>query len=229
MRRGALRAERAGAVRRLLPLHALPAPHRDGGLAVGADRRPQPSARQGRGARQGLAPSRRRLGEVLLPRVRVAALQPQPRRPGADGRAHVRVRRRSGRAPEPAPVRRLRRGVGADPGRRAAAASRSWDPHPAARPGRRARAGRGRAAVRRRREAAHDRSIDERRMPMRRRCGFELERAGARRDLLPLHALPAPHRDGGLPIGAGSTGRTPPAGQGRAARQGPGAHPRTAA
>src|ERR1700730_12136394 len=61
LRRRALRAERARAGGRLLPLQALPATHRDGILGTGSRRWTHVAPTPWRGARAGLAPSRRRL------------------------------------------------------------------------------------------------------------------------------------------------------------------------
>ena len=52
-------------------------------VRAGADRRAHVPLAQRGGAGPGLAPSGRRLREVLLPRVRRAPVQPQPRRPDA--------------------------------------------------------------------------------------------------------------------------------------------------
>ena len=90
-------------------------------------------ADRGRGRRSRLAPSRRRLREVLLRRVRLAPVQPQPRRPVADEHPHGGVRRGSRGAAELAQLRRLCGAVGADPRRRARALPREAVPRAQAR------------------------------------------------------------------------------------------------
>src|SRR4051794_4768129 len=118
LRRRALRVERAAQRRRLLPLQPLRQAHRRRLLGAGEHRGEHVPDRAGRGARQGVAPPRRRLGEVLLRRVRCPALQPQSRRPGADERSLRGLRRGSRRAPELALLGRLRAGLVARPRRR---------------------------------------------------------------------------------------------------------------
>ena len=65
----------------LLPLHALPAPDRDGGGDLGPDRPRLAARRRRRGARPLLGARRRWLREVLLQRVRRRALVGPPDRP----------------------------------------------------------------------------------------------------------------------------------------------------
>ena len=130
MRRRSLRAHRAGAGRRLLPLHSLPAPYRNGRVSAGADRRPHVPVAPRRGVGEGLAPSRRRFREGLLPRMRGAPVQPQPRRPRPDERAHGGLRRRPGGAAQLAYLRRLRGGLGSPSPTTGSRASRRESPGP---------------------------------------------------------------------------------------------------
>src|SRR5207247_1630556 len=72
VRRRPRRADRARDRGRLLPLHPLPAAHGNGFLDPGPHRRQDLPAPPGRGAREGVAPFRRRIREVLLRRMRRA-------------------------------------------------------------------------------------------------------------------------------------------------------------
>ena len=83
LRRRPLRARRATRARRLLPLHPLPAPNRNGGRDLGADRSRLAAHRGRRGARPRLATRRRRLREMLLRRLRRGALVGSSDRPRA--------------------------------------------------------------------------------------------------------------------------------------------------
>lgn len=120
---GSLRGERTVGIGELLPLHALPTAERDSRLR---ERAPQAGIvsrplRRGEPAR---VEAGGRVGEVVLWRLRVGALQPRPRRSRADEHPLGRLRRRSGNQAERTLIRRLRRPLGDDPGRRAAALPR---------------------------------------------------------------------------------------------------------
>ena len=119
VRRRALRARRAAGGRGLLPLHALPAPHRHGGVGAGVRRRRARCASCR--ARSSCAGWRHPDGGMEkcfcgVCGAHLGSRDPDSRSRG--GRADVGLRRRSRRAPEPPGVRRLRRAVGADPRRR---------------------------------------------------------------------------------------------------------------
>ena len=90
-----------------------------------------------------------RLREAVLRRLRVAALQPQPRRRPPDEHPARSLRRRPRRAPAVAPVRGVRRRLGADPRRRAAALRREQAGDFAGAPSRRCRPARSHARHRR--------------------------------------------------------------------------------
>ena len=119
--RCALCAHRVASRRRLLPLHSLPASNRDGRLGAGTNRRPYATPTAGRGSAEQLATSRWRPREVLLQRLWLAPVQPQPREPSTDERAYGRLRRGPRGTPELAQLCCLRCTVGADPQRRAGA------------------------------------------------------------------------------------------------------------
>ena len=97
----------------VLPLHALPAAHRHGGLAAGAaSRRARSGSSQGEELVQGLAAARRRLREVLLLELRRRALQPASRRRRSGASAWARSTPIPGLAAVAPAVRRLRRDRG---------------------------------------------------------------------------------------------------------------------
>src|SRR5438093_7851638 len=77
VRRRALRGHRAARVRRLLPLHALPAADGNGGLGAGTHRARLAAHRRRRGARARLRAAGR-VREALLLRLRLVALEPEP-------------------------------------------------------------------------------------------------------------------------------------------------------
>ena len=113
---GSLRGERATGVGELLPLHALPAAEWDGSLGKRTPRAGILSSRLGRGA-----PARveagRRLGEVVLRRLRLSAFQPTSARSESDEHPPRRLRQRSGNQAERTLIRHLRRPMGGNPRR----------------------------------------------------------------------------------------------------------------
>src|ERR1700733_5915583 len=92
VRRRALCPQRATSRRRLLPLHPLPTPNRDGSIGASANRRSHAAILARRGSAEGLATSRRRPREAFLQRVWLTFVQSQPRGPYASERAHGRLR-----------------------------------------------------------------------------------------------------------------------------------------
>ncbi|CAA9523682.1 MAG: hypothetical protein AVDCRST_MAG79-356, partial [uncultured Thermoleophilia bacterium] len=115
----ALRDHGTAPRRRVLPLHALQAPHRDRRLGERSDRARVVPRRRGRRGDPPLGAAGRRREGVLRP-LRVGALQPRAGRPAAHRRPPGGARPGSRRAADAPPVHGLRRVVGADPGRRPA-------------------------------------------------------------------------------------------------------------
>src|SRR3954447_26138155 len=124
VRRGPLRDHRAPRRGQLLPLHALPAAHRDRRGGVRARRARLAALAVGRGPHPHLVAARRRLGQGVLHRVRLGAVQPRARRPRGDRHPPRPVRRRPGHPADAPPPRRDRRRLGAAARRRAAAPRR---------------------------------------------------------------------------------------------------------
>src|SRR5438876_4582945 len=120
VRWSALRGDGAARLRRLLPLHALPAAHRDRGCGLRPDRALLASRSLGRGASARVR-ARWRVREGLLLGLRLGDVGPLAGRSGCDRRADGCIRLGSGDQAGPPTVRRLRGSVGADSGRRPAA------------------------------------------------------------------------------------------------------------
>lgn len=131
MRGDPLRDHRTGERRRLLSLHALPASHRHRRLGSSANRRAHAASAPRRGPAQMLAPPGRRTREVLLRRVRLTPVQPQPPKPHLRQRAHGRLRRGPRRETLMALIRHLRRTLGANPRRRPRTTTRGQASDPA--------------------------------------------------------------------------------------------------
>ena len=119
LRRRSVRGQRTAWIRRLLPLHALPAAHRCGrvGDRSCSGGRVQDRLWRGQAAR---VAARAWLGEVVLRPVRVGRVQPPPFGSAARRCPSRGVRPRPGCPAEASPVRCLRRTVGAN--------SRRWAP-----------------------------------------------------------------------------------------------------
>ena len=125
VRRRPLRGDRAARLRQLLPLHALPAAHRHRGLGLGADR-PRIAADRSP-ARSSCARTSRPTGfaKDFCSACGSALWSRDPNNPNV---ISVRLGAFDADPGDPAllpPVRRLRRAVGADPGRRSPPLSRA--------------------------------------------------------------------------------------------------------
>ena len=116
-----LRGHRAARRLRLVPLHALPAPHRHARVAVRRDRARQlPASPQGEELVTEWTAARRRLHQGVLLGLRRPPLQPPRPTAGRSCRSASARSTATRHPPAVPPARRQRGGLGADPGRRAA-------------------------------------------------------------------------------------------------------------
>lgn len=118
-----VRGERAVGRGQLLPLQALPASQRNCSVGQRPSRIRHVSDRRRRGQAASLE-TRRRWGEMVLRRLWLFAVWPQPQPRRSNRHPHGNIRPRSRDPAKRPPVRRLRRTLGADPRRRTAPAPR---------------------------------------------------------------------------------------------------------